>query len=232
MLFKTKSEDEESKHGNDKCGHCLKVVSDLSNGIICDICCSWFHSKCQGVSELMYKALNQFNQDLFWFCKDCRCGAGKLLPSLASVHAKINHLEDESSKINADLKLELTRTVAILAELKNEISGIGGRMDQFEMKSDSTKLDLENNISSKIVDLETKLLNKEGPKWSDMISQELESTLGTDLKSLQKSVEKVIDSKADVQKTLAEVVNNSLILYDKKTTPKRQKINKHVKLKD
>src|SRR5664279_301705 len=217
MPLKTRSDrDEKSSCGDDKCGHCLKLVSEQDGGVMCDICSLWFHNRCQGVSESMYKALKQFNKELYWFCKDCRQGADRLLPSIATIHSKVDRLDDEATRASADLKSDLTRTIAALADLKNEIVGIGGRMELYEKKSEENKLVIENIISSKLVEMEVKLLNKDVSKWSGIVSKELETTVGADLKSLQKTVEEAFDSKTNVHQTLDEVVRSRLDLHCKR----------------
>src|SRR5208282_4555928 len=114
-----------SGSGDEKCGHCLKVVSDQDSGVMCDVCNIWFHSRCQGVTEVMYKALTQHAKELFWFCKDCRQGAEKLLPTITKIHTKVTRLEDESARVSAEIKSELSRTIAAIADLKKEVAYIG-----------------------------------------------------------------------------------------------------------
>ena len=184
--------EDKSGSGDDKCGHCLKAISDQDCGIICDICNSWFHSRCQGVTEAMYKALNQHSKELFWFCKDCRQGAEKLFPSISKIQTKVNTLEDEAARVSIDLKTELTRTISAIVDLKQEIAKIGGRIEQCERKVDENKQGLDSSIGSKLVEMENNILKNEGPKWSGIVSREVESKMAqatTDIVSAQKSLQ-------------------------------------------
>jgi hypothetical protein len=123
----------------------------------------------------MYKALTQHAKELFWFCKDCRQGAEKLLPTITKIHTKVTRLEDESARVSAEIKSELTRTIAAIADLKKEVAHIGGRIEQCEEKADENKRGLDSSIGSKVVEMETRILNKEGPKWSEIVSSEVKS---------------------------------------------------------
>src|SRR5664279_317055 len=157
------AKDDKTGGGNDtdQCGHCSKSVTDQDNGISCDICVSWFHCRCQGVTDTMYKALNQNGKELFWFCKDCRQGAEKLFPSISKIQTKVDKLKNKTARVNTELKTELTRTITALAELKKEIAHFSGRIEQCERNSDTSKQHLESSIGSKLTEMETKLLNKE-----------------------------------------------------------------------
>jgi len=123
-----------SGNGNENCGHCLKLFSEVDNAVTCDICDTWFHSRCQGVTEIIFKALTQHSKELFWFCANCHQGAEKLFPTLSKVQSKVNKLEDEIARLNTELKIELTRTITALVELKTEIVGFGSRIEQCEKK--------------------------------------------------------------------------------------------------
>ena len=46
----------------EKCGTCSKAAADDS--VQCEICEQWFHNKCQDISDLLYKALNQFGSEI------------------------------------------------------------------------------------------------------------------------------------------------------------------------
>ena len=55
------TKDTEENQYESKCGKCNKPVIEQDNEVNCEICEIWFHSKCQGMPEAMYKVLNQYN---------------------------------------------------------------------------------------------------------------------------------------------------------------------------
>jgi len=54
-----------------KCGSCIKLFSEREDSISCELCGRWFHLRCQGISETMFRALVQFKKELHWFCREC-----------------------------------------------------------------------------------------------------------------------------------------------------------------
>ena len=88
--------DEPLEKKEEKCGYCLKSFSDQDSSVMCDLCDKWLHSRCQGVSEIMFKALSVHSKEVYWFCTECRQGTERLLPSISKIQTKVNKLEDET----------------------------------------------------------------------------------------------------------------------------------------
>ena len=65
----------------DKYGQCNKAVTDRDRGVLCETCESWYHTSCEGISELVYKVLDKTDA-LHWFCTRCNSGAVKILKSV------------------------------------------------------------------------------------------------------------------------------------------------------
>jgi len=72
---KAKSDDKPNKE-ECKCGACLEIVQQQDSGVMCEICNSWYHSKCQGISDQLY----QMAQNYIGFAKDARRGRTNCLP--------------------------------------------------------------------------------------------------------------------------------------------------------
>ena len=60
------------------CGVCSKVVSYNDNGLMCEICDRWFHSKCQDICDTLYKQIckkDNIHQGIVgfvtWVAKSC-----------------------------------------------------------------------------------------------------------------------------------------------------------------
>ena len=164
------TKDTEENQYESKCGKCNKPVIEQDNEVNCEICEIWFHSKCQGMPEAMYKVLNQYNWDLHWFCKSCNTGPGKLLTTLSKLHTKIETLEDEMEKMKTEQNTELARVV-------KEFRVDGCRIEQCEKKIDEHKHEVDSNLTTKLTDLENKLddcSNKDPPpQWSDIVAKHI-----------------------------------------------------------
>ena len=94
------------------CGKCDKEVARREHGLKCDMCEMWHHTACEGVSEALYKAIQDNEQDtaqgLHWFCrkfskfaKGFMAGLSKLAARQDALEEKVNHLEaNVTEKIN------------------------------------------------------------------------------------------------------------------------------------
>jgi len=109
-------------HTAEKCGSCLKKVSENEPAVQCEIRDFWFHSTCQRIPESMYEALQQYNEDLHWYCNSCKNGIGKLLSAITTMQNKIETLEIE------------------FKEIKQSTTGVRSEIEQ--LKTDSSKMHL------------------------------------------------------------------------------------------
>ena len=172
------------------CGSCLKVVSDQDAGVLCEICGIWYHCRCQGISDSLYKAMSQYSNDLHWFCKVCKAGAEKLLTIVTKVQMKVERLEDEIVRLKNDITTDITNIkMKQQPELEQAVKAIGDdlkklsdRVEQCEMVIAADGQELHSNVSSKLTDLEKKLENiekKDTPQWSDIVSKQVQAVQDT-----------------------------------------------------
>lgn len=59
----------------EKCGECNKMMGKSDKGIMCELCESWFHNRCQDMSEETYRLLNQ--DKIHFYCGRCDRVVGK-----------------------------------------------------------------------------------------------------------------------------------------------------------
>lgn len=123
------TEDKDEGKMEAKCGSCLKSVADGDDGVECEICGLWFHCRCQGIPEQMYKAMKQFKDGLHWFCRGCQAGAEKLLGVMAKMLSKIERLEEELVKVKIDARTELTKAIK---DLKTDMEQMNTRLIECE----------------------------------------------------------------------------------------------------
>lgn len=81
-----------------KCGSCSGFVKTSEKAVTCDLCGLWHHSRCQGISEPTYKAIqDDKNRQLRWFCKPCNATS-------ITFDRRISALEDQVKTLAAELK--------------------------------------------------------------------------------------------------------------------------------
>jgi len=135
----------------------MKPFSSGEGSAQCELCDVWFHSKCQGISDLMFKAMSDFGE-LHWFCKGCRGGAEKLLAMVSKMQTKVEKLEDELLRLHAESRAELVQAVQ---DVRTELAVIAARVDKVERQTDESK----DNVQ------------KLEPKWSELFSKQVESKI-------------------------------------------------------
>jgi len=73
------------------CGVCNKAVGS-KDGIQCEICDRWHHSKCVGISSEVYEFVSTSEQT-HWFCQVCNAGVGNWLKDTKSLQEKVDIIE-------------------------------------------------------------------------------------------------------------------------------------------
>ena len=160
-----KDKDEAAARADGKCGSCFKAVSDQEAGVLCEICGIWYHCRCQGISDPLYKAMNQYSTDLHWFCKVCKAGAEKLLAIVTKMQMKVERLEEEIVRLKNDITTEIskinTKQQPVLEQavkaIGDDLKKLTDRVEQCEKKIDTDGQALHGNVNLKLTDFEKKL---------------------------------------------------------------------------
>ena len=79
--------------GSKCCGKCNKIVKDESKAACCDYCSLWFHVKCDGVTDVIYKCLNVGGDQFHWYCKSCNNKALDVMKLIQGLREKIGIFE-------------------------------------------------------------------------------------------------------------------------------------------
>jgi len=185
-----KDKDEVAAKADGKCGSCLKAVSDQEAGVLCEICGIWYHCRCHGIGDPLYKVLSQYSTDLHWFCKVCKAGAEKLLAIVTKMQMKVERLEEEIAQVKNDISTEITKIkTKQQPELEQAVKAVGDdlkklsdRVEQCEKKIDANGQVLQGNVNLKLSDFEKKLENiekKDSPQWSDIVSKQVQAVQDT-----------------------------------------------------
>jgi hypothetical protein len=206
------------------CG-CGKRVEDVDNGLQCEICEFWFHTKCEKVSNETYKSI-QDNESIHWFCKDCNKGAAKVL-------RMVSKLQERQEKLEEKFEEELGKVKSELAEIKEKsIVKLEQRQERIEKDNEDLKEEMvrTNKVYASMV-LEQKESMKEQSeiqeeKWMDALRNietkepEVPEKLFSDIvkKHVDKTMETVTGDLIDMKKNLAEERDkesrrNNMIIY-------------------
>lgn len=191
-----------------KCGSCAKVVGDLDNGVQCEVCGSWYHSKCQDLGDALYNAMSQCDT-VHWFCGKCNAGAEKLLGLLVRLENRIEVLEHEIVKIQKEGKESHS---ALAKQIENETKRLE---DKLEESKNTIRAEIETLIEQKIEDAESKQKTSVEPKWADIVSKEVDTKLDkvtNDVVRVQSVVEET-RVRAEEQRERESRVNN-IVIYN------------------
>lgn len=110
-IVKKTSEAKEKEIDNEKdeCTECGKNVT--KDGIQCEICDRWNHSKCAGIKAEVYEFISSSAQ-IHWFCSKCNEGTGKMIKEIKRLQERVetlNHkLSSKRKKVKKKLKKFLT----------------------------------------------------------------------------------------------------------------------------
>ena len=69
------------------CGICAKAVAKNHNAVCCDICNLWVHIKCNNMTKLCYRKLQQSHEP--WDCQKC---IKQVLPSSELTYSQLNSI--------------------------------------------------------------------------------------------------------------------------------------------
>ena len=92
-------------HEKTGCGKCSKDVRRSEKGMQCEICESWWHIKCIGMSDETYKYLKKEEcKDLHWFCTGCSNDAVNNLKMLMNLHSKQEKMTTEMVTLKSSVQ--------------------------------------------------------------------------------------------------------------------------------
>ena len=129
------------------CKLCPKNVSDNDNAILCDLCQTWVHIKCNHLNYIDYKYLQGCNEP--WYCLSCttmlfsfgNLNNQKFLGFINNNNNNNNNNSNESKNSNSFLILKPPPDLALL-------------FNQFNNAIPENNSDPENVIQSKYYDID------------------------------------------------------------------------------
>ena len=142
---------------SEKCKVCDTAVEDEDFGVACEICESWFHIKCEGMSSDEYKFLDA-HKSLHWYCKACNKSVANAIKLFSSLKLKVENMELKLNKIcDGVLPEKLTESIeSKIAEavdiVENKISKLVTEFHDLKDQVSSSATKLETAIEAKLVD--------------------------------------------------------------------------------
>ena len=77
------------------------VVNDNDNGLQCDSCKSWYHAKCQNVSDNDNEIMDSLPADLLnWFGHNCKPSVSKLLKVVTDISDRCDTIESNVAALD------------------------------------------------------------------------------------------------------------------------------------
>ena len=165
------------------CGKCSKIVRE---GIQCEICSTWWHPSCAGMSSDLCDSLGA-NQQLHWYCSKCNPGVGKLIQEVRKIQDRLDAIEDCLKKNHIDRSKEQSDSSLKLANIEGELlhlrQGISNHQEELEvMKVTLNEIQKRPTLEELKLDEDWPLLS--GKKFSELAALEVEKKLDTVSKDL------------------------------------------------
>jgi len=146
MATRRGSQDE---HG--KCGQCSEAVMEKHVGILCELCDTWYHAACEGVTDETYRILSMI-EEIHWFCKKCNSHAVKMLKMIKSfgrLQDRVSSLEEHKMETDEEIKkikdtLEGIKSVTAKQEVMSRFKE--SQTEQQQQTDTEEKTDIEEEI--------------------------------------------------------------------------------------
>ena len=83
---------------------CGLLVSDTDQSMLCDICLTWYHRDCQGLTQAQYNHIKAIIDDISWACMGCKRSSKRQNDKINAVNTKVDKLTDDVNDMKQELK--------------------------------------------------------------------------------------------------------------------------------
>ena len=190
----------------DKCDECNKNVTKKELGIMCEVCESWFHSKCKDISEEVYRYLQGDN--VSWYCDQCKRGVSKLFKALQQLMLRQQMTEENLKKMQEEAD-----------KFKSEVETLIGKRDK-NQETRQDKIDKEvESIKVQIVEIKQNFVEFKNNEIEEMRNEEAKNILWTDIvkKQVENNMEMVKDDLSEVKKVISDTKKEVMEVKDKES---------------
>ncbi len=134
-----------------KCGKCDKAFKPKDKVVRCSTCRQNFHAKCQHVSESTYKALEDEEADLDWYCTACKVVTRNMSQNMARLDQRVTALETAmDDKVDKDELEKINKALDDKAD-KEVVEQLSRKIESMEQGS-TEKLDKDTEELSKLLE--------------------------------------------------------------------------------
>jgi PHD-finger len=188
----------------DECRVCGKNV--IKDGIQCEICDEWNHSKCAGITAEAYEFISS-NDQTHWYCNSCNKGTSLMIKEMKRLQEKVQNFELLLVKHKEESKKE---TEKIVEHQQNEV------LKEIEKLTKEMK-DIQKEVSKVLQNADTQIstsVKKQELKWSEVVSKQVDNELkirSTEVENMHKGLAEAKGQYDDMQDK--ENRRNNIILY-------------------
>jgi len=214
----SESKEKELAKDKDEYGICEKVVT--KDGIQCEICDDWTHSKCAGIGAEVYEFISS-NEQTHWFCNSCNAGTSHMIKEMKRLKEKVDKIESLVTKQKEENKEEIEKI------LERHHQEVHKELDKVTRELKDIQRDMNKVLQNADMQISTSIKQQE-LKWSEVSKQvDHESQCrSAELESMHKGL---VESKAQIDDMQdKEKRRNNIILYhaQESTAATAEDINK------
>jgi len=183
------------------CLECNAKVLKKDSGMQCEICEKWWHAKCIGVPEEVYKVIQLDN--FHWYCNECNNYVGKLLQQVVKLENRQTVVEQNMTDIQENLRKAELRQNTIESNVKSVTETCT------QMQQEIAEL---RNISDQT---KTMLGRMSAPdSYAEIAEKVVENKIGVTSEKIKEMHEKVAETKELLKEEQdKEVRRNNIIIY-------------------
>lgn len=124
------SEEERKERTKDVCGRCSKMVREKDMAILCDICETWYHAKCEKIPPDVYKFMveEEAGSQFTWHCISCKKGCAKLKSYIEKLEKIQADLIEKQEIMQVEVQ-EIRDAVKIDKEALDNVTGRVGVLE-------------------------------------------------------------------------------------------------------
>lgn len=141
------SEEERKESTGDVCGRCSKMVREKDMAILCDICETWYHAKCEKIPPDVYKFMveEEAGSQFTWHCISCTKGCAKLKSYIEKLEKTQADLIEKQEIIQVEVQ-EIREAVKVDKEVLDNVTGRVGVLEARVMTDKESMQDLSSRM--------------------------------------------------------------------------------------
>ena len=119
----------------DVCRHCNKKCTKKSEAVQCDLCYSWLHASCEGLTKEQYKLLTQLTSsvdNVMYYCKSNKCETRSKQLMFNSIHKTLFSPHDSETEESEPYTLEQDAIRKEISDLTTKVNTLCSMNENLE----------------------------------------------------------------------------------------------------